>query len=186
MARWAEVEAAAPEFAAEVRRRFDAHIHKTLATLRRDGSPRISGIEASFIDGDLWFGMMPGSMKALDVARDPRVAIHSATVDPPANPSEWEGESKLAGRAIAETDPERAREVLAAMNAARQGEEEPPEGTQGTEADEAASEGADAAPPPLFRLDVTEAVLTHLNEAGDRLVVESWNEARGYRRSERD
>ena len=40
MASWAEIEAAAPELAARARERFDAFRHKTLATLRRDGSPR--------------------------------------------------------------------------------------------------------------------------------------------------
>jgi hypothetical protein len=48
MARWSEVEAEAPELGALARRYLDAHVHKTLATLRRDGSPRISGIEATF------------------------------------------------------------------------------------------------------------------------------------------
>jgi hypothetical protein len=45
-------------------------------------------------------GMMPGSMKLLDVRRDPRVAIHSPTLEPPPNPSEWAGEAKLAGRLV--------------------------------------------------------------------------------------
>ena len=46
MVSWNEVEKAEPEFAAKVRGLFDAHKHKTIATLRADGSPRISGIEA--------------------------------------------------------------------------------------------------------------------------------------------
>jgi hypothetical protein len=41
----------------------------TLATLRRDGSPRISGTEVEFTDGQVWLGMMPGSLKALDLRR---------------------------------------------------------------------------------------------------------------------
>jgi hypothetical protein len=48
MATWDEITTAAPDLADAVRQRFDAHKHKTLATLRGDGSPRISGIEASF------------------------------------------------------------------------------------------------------------------------------------------
>ena len=39
---------AAPELALAVQRSFDAHIHKTLATLRADGSPRISGQAVSY------------------------------------------------------------------------------------------------------------------------------------------
>jgi hypothetical protein len=51
MASWAELESEAPEFARAVRDRLDAGKHKTIATLRRDGSPRISGTEADFVDG---------------------------------------------------------------------------------------------------------------------------------------
>ena len=52
MATWHDVERAEPEFAQRVRGLFEAHRHKTIATLRADGSPRISGIEAAFCDGD--------------------------------------------------------------------------------------------------------------------------------------
>ena len=69
MAAWREVAAAAPELAEAVRAYLDAHVHKTLATLRKDGSPRISGIEASFADGELWFGGLWRSQKALDLQR---------------------------------------------------------------------------------------------------------------------
>ncbi len=54
-----------------------------MATVRRDGSPRISGMEIQFDDERVTFGMMDGSMKALDIQRDPRVAFHSPSVDPP-------------------------------------------------------------------------------------------------------
>ncbi len=47
------MEQAEPEFAERVRRLFDAGRHKTIATLRADGSPRISGIECEFTDGEL-------------------------------------------------------------------------------------------------------------------------------------
>ena len=83
MARWADIEAAEPDFATRVRTLFDAHRHKTLATLRRDGSPRISGIEVEFADGEAVLGMMPGSVKADDLRRDPRLGLHSASEDPP-------------------------------------------------------------------------------------------------------
>ena len=100
MVSWSEVEKAEPEFAAKVRGLFDAHKHKTIATLRADGSPRISGIEAEFADGELTFGSMPRARKGADLHRDPRFALHSATTDPPdAIPSDWPGEAKIAGRA---------------------------------------------------------------------------------------
>jgi hypothetical protein len=101
MASWKDVEDAEPEFAARVRRLFDAHKHKTIATLRADGAPRLSGIEAEFESGELTFGSMPGARKGADLHRDPRFALHSATVDPPdGDPAGWPGDAKLAGRAV--------------------------------------------------------------------------------------
>lgn len=101
MASWSDLEAAAPDFAQRVRAAFDVRKHKTLATLRADGSPRISGIETEFEGGEVWLGMMPGSVKAADVRRDPRLAVHSPTVDPPQDdPGAWAGEAKVSGRAV--------------------------------------------------------------------------------------
>lgn len=102
MTAWLDVERAEPEFARRVRALFDAHRHKTIATLRVDGSPRISGIETVFEDGELVFGSMPHARKGADLRRDPRFALHSATVDPPEGaPAAWPGEAKISGRAIA-------------------------------------------------------------------------------------
>ena len=155
MASWAEIEAAAPELAARARASFDAHKHKVLATLRRDGSPRISGIEASFADGQLLLGMMPGSRKALDLRRDPRLALHSPSVDPPEDdPASWAGDAKLSGRAVEVDDPA----LLERMGA-----------------------GEDAGEAHLFRVDVTELVHTRVGEPADHLVIELWQEGRGLR-----
>jgi hypothetical protein len=100
---WQDFEEAEPEFAKRVRALFDAHRHKTIATLRADGSPRISGIEVVFEDGELVFGSMPNARKGGDLRRDPRFALHSATVDPVEGAeAQWPGEAKIAGRAIAE------------------------------------------------------------------------------------
>ncbi len=99
---WEDVEQAEPEFAQRVRALFDAHRHKTIATLRADGSPRISGIEAVFEDGQLVFGSMPNARKGADLRRDPRFALHSATIDPvEGSEAQWPGEAKISGRAIA-------------------------------------------------------------------------------------
>ncbi|MBO0682884.1 MAG: pyridoxamine 5'-phosphate oxidase family protein [Candidatus Dormibacteraeota bacterium] len=100
MAAWHEIERDAPDFARRVRERFEAGRHKTIATLRRDGAPRISGIELQFEDGHMTFGMSGGSLKLLDVRRDPRVAIHSPSLDPPEDGATWGGDAKLAGRAV--------------------------------------------------------------------------------------
>jgi hypothetical protein len=102
MTAWRDVELAAPEFAQRVRALFDAHRHKTIATVRADGSPRISGIEAKFEDGELVFGSMPNARKGADLRRDPRFALHGATVDPvDGAEAQWPGEVKIAGRAVA-------------------------------------------------------------------------------------
>lgn len=100
MATWQEIEKDAPEFAERVRSRFAAGTNKTIATLRKDGSPRISGSELEIKDGEVTLGMMDDSLKLRDVRRDPRVAVHSPTIEPPSNPSEWLGEAKLAGRVV--------------------------------------------------------------------------------------
>jgi pyridoxamine 5'-phosphate oxidase-like protein len=112
MASWGEFAAEEPEFAEAVHSRFAVRKHCTLATLRKDGSPRISGTEVEFAGGELWLGMMPGSLKAMDVRRDPRLALHSPTVDPPEDdPNSWMGEAKIAGRAVEVTDPDRRDEA---------------------------------------------------------------------------
>jgi Pyridoxamine 5'-phosphate oxidase len=158
MASWSEIEAATPELAASARAVFDAHKHKLLATLRRDGSPRISGIEATFADGELWLGMMPGSRKALDLRRDPRLALHSASLDPPDDPTAWTGDAKLSGRAVEVDDPALLKELGA-----------------GDQADSA----------HLFRVDVTELVLTRVGDPPDHLVLDVWQADRGLRRLRR-
>src|SRR5256884_9846034 len=102
MTAWQDVEQAEPEFARRVRTLFEAHRHKTIATVRADGSPRISGIEAAFEDGELVFGSMADARKGADLRRDPRFALHSATVDPvEGSEAQWTGEAKISGRAIA-------------------------------------------------------------------------------------
>ncbi|MEX0791283.1 MAG: pyridoxamine 5'-phosphate oxidase family protein [Actinomycetota bacterium] len=131
MASWSEIETAHPDFAGRATELFEVHKHKTLATLRRDGAPRISGTEMSFVDGDIWFGGMPNSRKALDLRRDPRFALHGPTVDPSDN---WKGDVKISGRAV-EVDDEAMRRKVA-------GAEGPPGDFH------------------LFRADITEVVVT--------------------------
>lgn len=101
MPSWNVVVQAEPEFAGRVQRLFDAGRHKTIATLRADGSPRISGIECEFVDGDLRFGSMTRARKGADLRRDPRFALHSPTFHPEVGKeAEWPGEAKIAGRAV--------------------------------------------------------------------------------------
>jgi hypothetical protein len=150
MASWAEVEREAPELAARARGYLDAFKHKTLATIRRDGSPRISGSEADLRDGELWIGSMWRARKALDLRRDPRFALHSGSPDPDAG---WTGDAKLAGRMEEITDPER----IAAIN----GPGSPPGESH------------------LFRADIDELVVVRLGDPADHLLIESWHAGRG-------
>ena len=107
MASWAHLMAAEPDFAERVRRLLTSQKHMTVATLRRDGSPRISGTEIQIEDGELWLGMMPASRKAMDLRRDPRLAIHGPTVDPAeGEESGWAGDAKVAGRGVEVTEGE--------------------------------------------------------------------------------
>src|SRR5689334_15613884 len=113
MVHWSEVGRQAPELAAAVQARFDVFGLALVATLRRDGAPRISGIEPLFADGQLWLGMMPNSLKALDLLRDARLELHSATTDKQVT----DGDARIAGSAIDVPDPamfKRFREAFAA------------------------------------------------------------------------
>lgn len=160
MTSWNDVTAAAPDLAARAQALFDAHRHKTMATLRRDGSPRISGIEVTFRDGEIYLGMMPGSLKARDLQRDPRVALHSASDDPDDDkPQDWPGDAKVAGRAVEITD----EAVLASF-----AEDTPP------------------GPFHLFKIDVTELVATKVGDPADHLRIDIWTVDRGLRQVKRE
>jgi len=98
---WRDFETSAPRLASLGRERFAATRVALIATLRGDGSPRISPIEPYLVLGHLLLDMLAGSHKALDVLRDPRCAFHSSVSD--VNGSE--GEFKLHGRAVLVTDP---------------------------------------------------------------------------------
>jgi hypothetical protein len=100
MATWQEFTEQAPELAARALERFEAHRHKTMATIRADGSPRISGTEVPIHGGQVWLGGMTGNRRFADLRRDPRVAIHSGSEDPEV----WTGDAKLSGRAVEVTD----------------------------------------------------------------------------------
>ena len=156
MPSWSDFEAAAPELAASVRERLDAHTHKTLATIRGDGGPRISGTESQIVDGELWIGSMWDARKARDLRRDPRFALHSGSDEP----ADWKGDAKLAGVVEEITDPERVREIN--------------------------GEAGASGPSHLFRLDLREVSTVGLNEDRSGLVIEVWTPERGLRTIERD
>jgi hypothetical protein len=72
-----------------------------VATIRRDGTPRVSPVEPFVLDGELWLSMLLGSAKAKDLIRDPRVLVHSVVT----GRDGAEGEFKVRGTVRGETDP---------------------------------------------------------------------------------
>jgi len=93
---WQAFEESAPDLAAIGRKRIEEKRLVLVGTLRADGSPRISPVEAFFVDGELMLGMMWRSRKALDLLRDPRLVVHTATCDPDGA----EGDFKAYGGAV--------------------------------------------------------------------------------------
>jgi hypothetical protein len=157
MSTWAEMAAEAPDFAAFVRERLEAHRHRTMATIRADGSPRISGIEVTISRGELWIGGLDGSRKFDDLRRDPRLALHSGSDDPPG----FRGDARLSGLAVPVLD-----DALKAAFLADAG-------------------GGPPGPFELFRLDIREASTVREADSKDHLVVEVWRPGRAVRRMDR-
>lgn len=141
---WADFRAAEPAFAATVRQRFEQYRHHVLATVRKDGSPRVTGLEVEFRLDEPLLGMMPNSRKALDLRRDPRFAVQA---NPGPDAEMADGDVRISGRAVEVTDP--------AVLARFVGEVTPPE------------------PFHLFRVELTEVVRTGL-EGGDTLTLQVW------------
>lgn len=96
MTKWSNFELAEPRLAGLVRARFEGHPHHVLGTVRRDGSPRLNGINVFIDEGRLWFGSMPAARKADDIFRDPRVSFYSA----PLREDMSGGDASISGKAI--------------------------------------------------------------------------------------
>ncbi|MEV0255958.1 pyridoxamine 5'-phosphate oxidase family protein [Streptomyces sp. NPDC050732] len=143
---WEAFAAAEPGLAATVEERFGAFTHHVLATLRKDGSPRTTGLEARFLHGELWLGMMPNSVKALDLRRDPRFALQA---NPGPGTEMAGGDVRIAGRAVEVRDPEAVARYTDSVN--------PPD--------------PDAF--HLFRAELTEVVRTYIEDE-KYLAVQWW------------
>jgi len=156
MASWTSFENDAPELAAKVRARLEANLHHVMATVRADGSPRVSGTEVRIWHDDLVLGSMWQARKALDLQRDARVAIHT-------NPSDETmegGDARLDAVAV---------EVVGDANAEFYADDESPPG-----------------PNHLFRLELHRVSLVEVDHEAARLIVTTWREGRGVTRVERD
>jgi hypothetical protein len=81
MLRWAEFEEAASELATLGRERFERFGFLFVGTVRKDGGPRVNPAEAHIVDGHLALCLIPRSLKALDLLRDPRAFLHTPVTD---------------------------------------------------------------------------------------------------------
>jgi hypothetical protein len=131
---------------------------KCLATMRRNGWPRLSETSGVFIAaGHLWLVMIP-SAKAADVLDDPRVAVHCGSPS-----DEWDASARVTGwaRVAVPDDLTRLYEVRPAL------------------ADPERSSLA------TYTIAVTEAVVTGPEPSTGHIAVEWWTSGGGVRRSTR-
>lgn len=109
--RWSELAQAQPELAELGRRKLLDPGVVLVATIRRDGSPRLSAVEPFLLDGELWLSMLLDSTKARDLLRDPRVLVHSVVTGRTGS----DGEFKLRGTARPHTEPDLQSRYAAAV-----------------------------------------------------------------------
>lgn len=157
-ASWRDLTTAEPQLEAAVRARLEATKHHVLATLRADGAPRVSGTEVILHGDVLAIGSMWHAVKALDLRRDGRFALHSN----PGDGSMEGGDAKVSGTAV-----ELSGELAAAI------------------ADQLGADAAEEDRPPvpepfhLFRLDVRQVVLSEVDHERQCMVIRSWWPDRG-------
>lgn len=145
MATWRQFNDEAPELARAVRARLEFTKHHVLSTLRAGGAPRVSGTEVAFHGEHLTIGSMLNAVKARDLQRDPRYALHSN----PGDGSMKGGDAKISGRAV-EVPPDRFGDYL----------DQPIEAPGGQF--------------HLFLLDIDDVVLAGLNESRTGMVIQLW------------
>jgi hypothetical protein len=150
---WNQFRREAPETAAVVERRLAATGLALMATIRSDGFPRVSPLEPLIGDDRIWLGMMPGSTKSLDLRRDPRLCLHTATADKEVA----DGDAKLWGRAVAaDDDATRASYAVAFKAATGHDVEAMPGGFE------------------LFWIELTGASSLVLGDDGQHLRITAW------------
>lgn len=152
--------AAAPAIAARITERFRDSGIALLGTVRSDGSPRVSPVEVSLLDGDLFVGMMPGSAKQLDVEREPRCAL----LTPVADRTDLAGEGKL----FAVASPVRGERGAALLGRMAEGIDVDP---------------AELAGSPVYEVLVRAAAWQQVE--GEEFVTWSWDPGRGVRHRRR-
>jgi hypothetical protein len=151
MSSWRQFTEEAPDLAGFVGARLRSAKHHVLASLRADGSPRVSGTEVDFWADHLTMGSMYGAVKARDLQRDPRFALHSN----PGDGSMDAPDIKIGGRAV-----EGDAEVVA--------------GYLGDRTDT-------PQPFHLFLLDIEEVVEVGLTDERDAMLIKLWRTGRPVR-----
>lgn len=151
---WGAFASTQPSLAGRVRERFSAHAHLTMATIRADGSPRISANEIRIRGGVLYIAGMVAARRFADLRARSAVAIHSGSDDP----AVWSGDAKISGLAREVVDREELRAFAASL------EQEPPGGTF-----------------ELFAVDIHEATTVDLTPQKDALIITTWSPLRGVR-----
>jgi hypothetical protein len=164
MATFGDAVAAAPDLAARVRATLSSTQNVVLGTIRRDGSPRLSGIDCFFGDDQLCIASNPGTLKGQDLRRDPRLSLHSIPWDSrlvrDGADDPGPGDAKVSGTARLVVGPDRVEAVRASL----------------------ANDGLRQPPPQfeLFAVDISSIALMH-SENG-QLVVDQWTPSRGVQR----
>ena len=154
---WSSVEDEAPGVAQAVRACFDARRMKCLATMRRNGWPRLSETSGVLLaEGQLWLALIH-SAKARDLHADARVGIHCGSPS-----DEWRTSARVTGWARPATPELRDR-----LYAARP---------------ELASRGSSI---ELMTVAATEVVITGPDPESGQIAIEWWNAATGTGRSTR-
>ena len=161
MASFAEVENVEPDLADRVRAILTSTTNAVLGTIRHDGSPRLSGVDAFFHNGQLRIWSMPRARKGQDLRRDPRLALHSIPWDSrrPRDGAAGVGaaDAKVNGTAAVATDPGELATFRAWLESERGFE--PPEDWD------------------LFTIDID--ALTVVSADGGQLVIDRWSRTDG-------
>lgn len=91
--RWEALLDEQPQFAEQIRARFEQHAQHVLATLTVSGAPRVSGTQVHWTAGDVWIGSKPHAGKTQDLETDPRFVLHVN----PGDGSKRAGDVKISG-----------------------------------------------------------------------------------------
>jgi Pyridoxamine 5'-phosphate oxidase len=134
-----------------------------LGTVRKDGGPRVNPVEVHFVEGELTHALIPTSVKALDLLRDPRAYLHTPVLDAELGRP---GEFKLRTRAVRVED-EALRDAIR----------------------DAVERSSGWRPPEdwcFFRQDIESAAFHEYDEAAEAHVLKRWTPERGYESTTRE